>query len=70
MKAVTQRPSVGQGTAKTRVHLKPGLECEIEEGAWLTIKIAAAATLIQFDVERCQPFIRRSPSDLAAQIGW
>lgn len=34
IKAVTLRPSLGQGTAKTRVHLKPGLECEIEEGTW------------------------------------
>jgi uncharacterized OsmC-like protein len=33
-KAVALRPSAGQGTAKTRVRLKPGLECEIEEGAW------------------------------------
>ena len=33
-KALSLRPSLGQGTAKTRVRLKPGLECEIEEGAW------------------------------------
>ena len=33
-KAVTLRPSLGQGTAKTVVSLKPGLECEIVEGAW------------------------------------
>ena len=33
-KAVTLRPSLGQGTAKTVVRLKPGLECEIVEGAW------------------------------------
>ena len=33
-KAVALRPSLGQGTARTRVHLKPGLECEIEEGNW------------------------------------
>jgi uncharacterized OsmC-like protein len=32
--AVSLRPSLGQGTAKTRVRLKPGLECEIEEGTW------------------------------------
>lgn len=31
---VAQRPSAGQGTAITRVTLKPGLECEIEEGPW------------------------------------
>ena len=32
--ALSLRPSLGQGTAKTRVRLKPGLECEIEEGSW------------------------------------
>jgi len=34
VKAVSLRPSLAQGTARTHVHLKPGLECEIEEGAW------------------------------------
>lgn len=34
VKAVSMRPAIGQGTATTRVHLKPGLECEIEEGTW------------------------------------
>lgn len=39
-KAVRLRPSVGQGTARTHVRLKPGLECEIEEGAWkLTVGV-------------------------------
>jgi len=33
-RAVALRPSLGQGTAKTLVRLKPGLECEIVEGAW------------------------------------
>ena len=33
-KAVTLRPSVGQGTARTIVRLKPGLECEVVEGPW------------------------------------
>ena len=33
-KALALRPSLGQGTAKTRVRLKPGLECEVTEGAW------------------------------------
>jgi len=33
-KEVALRPSAGQGTATTRVTLKPGLECDIEEGAW------------------------------------
>ena len=28
------RPSLGQGTAKRRVRLKPRLECEIDEGTW------------------------------------
>ena len=31
---VALRPSAGQGTATTRVTLKPGLECEIEDGTW------------------------------------
>jgi len=34
VKEVALRPSAGQGTATTRVTLKPGLECVIEEGAW------------------------------------
>jgi uncharacterized OsmC-like protein len=34
VKAVTLRPSLAQGTARTRVRLKPGLECELEEGPW------------------------------------
>ena len=33
-KAVALRPGMGQGTAKTVVRLKPGLECELEEGPW------------------------------------
>lgn len=38
VKAVTLRPSVGQGTAVTRVKWKDGLSCEAEEGQWkLTI---------------------------------
>jgi uncharacterized OsmC-like protein len=42
VKAVSIRPSIGQGTATTRVHLKPGLECEIEEGTWkLTAGVGA-----------------------------
>jgi uncharacterized OsmC-like protein len=31
---IAQQPSAGQGTAITRVTLKPGLECDIEEGTW------------------------------------
>ena len=42
VKAVSLRPALGKGTAKTRVHLKPGLECEIEEGTWkLTVGMSA-----------------------------
>ena len=33
-RAVALRPSVGQGTAKTLVRLKPGLACEVVEGNW------------------------------------
>ena len=41
VKAVTLRPSVGQGTAVTRVRLGADLRCEIEEGSW---KLAAGMT--------------------------
>lgn len=34
VKAVSLRPSVGQGTAVTKARLRPGLSCEIEEGPW------------------------------------
>ena len=34
VKAVTLRPSVGQGTAVTRAILRDGLSCEIAEGPW------------------------------------
>jgi uncharacterized OsmC-like protein len=38
VKAVALRPGVGQNTARTKVRLKPGLECEVTEGPWaLTI---------------------------------
>lgn len=38
VKAVSLRPSVGQGTAVTKVKWKDGLTCEAEEGQWkLTI---------------------------------
>jgi len=33
-KALSLRPSLGQGTAVTRLRLKDGLTCEIEEGSW------------------------------------
>jgi len=39
-KAVSLRPSLGLHTAKTTVRLKPGLECEVEEGPWkLTVGV-------------------------------
>jgi uncharacterized OsmC-like protein len=34
VKAVGLRPGVGRGTAVTRARLRPGLECEVEEGPW------------------------------------
>lgn len=34
VKVIAARPSVGQGTAVTRVTLQPGLACEIEDGPW------------------------------------
>ncbi len=33
-KAVKLRPSVGQGTAVTKVRFRDGLTCEIEDGEW------------------------------------
>lgn len=33
-RAVSLRPALALGSATTHVRLKPGLECEIEEGAW------------------------------------
>jgi len=33
-RAVALRPSVGQGTAVTRVRLREGLICDVEEGPW------------------------------------
>jgi len=33
-KAVALRPSLGLHTGRTRARLKPGLECELEDGAW------------------------------------
>lgn len=34
VKAVSLRPSVGQGTAVTKVRLNAGLACDVEEGNW------------------------------------
>jgi uncharacterized OsmC-like protein len=39
VRAVTLRPAVGRNTARTRVRLKPGLECEVTEGQW-TLTVA------------------------------
>jgi len=33
-KAVSLRPSVGQGTATTKVTVRDGLTCDIEDGEW------------------------------------
>jgi uncharacterized OsmC-like protein len=33
-KAVALRPSIGRHTGTSKVRLKPGLACEIEEGPW------------------------------------
>jgi len=37
VKAVTLRPSIGQGTAVTKVRLRDGLACDIQEGPWTLI---------------------------------
>lgn len=34
VKAVTLRPGVGQGTARTAARLRPGLECEVTDGPY------------------------------------
>jgi len=34
VKVLSARPSVGQGTAVTRVTLHPGLACDVEDGPW------------------------------------
>jgi hypothetical protein len=36
-KAVTLRPAVGQGTAVTKVRLRDGLACDIQEGPWTLV---------------------------------
>jgi uncharacterized OsmC-like protein len=33
-KAASLRPSIGQHTGRTKVRLKPGLSCEVSDGAW------------------------------------
>jgi uncharacterized OsmC-like protein len=34
VKAITLRPSAGQGTAVTKVRLRDGLACDVEDGGW------------------------------------
>ena len=42
-KLVAARPAAGQKTARTAVRLKPGLECEIEDGPWkITVGMSPA----------------------------
>src|SRR5712692_7767785 len=33
-KAMALRPSIGQGTAVTKVRLRDGLTCDVEDGNW------------------------------------
>lgn len=33
-KAIALRPSVGKSTGRTRVHLRDGMTCEVENGPW------------------------------------
>jgi uncharacterized OsmC-like protein len=34
VRAITHRPSVGQGTAITKIRWRDGLTCDVEEGPW------------------------------------
>jgi uncharacterized OsmC-like protein len=34
VRAVSHRPSIGQGTAKTKVRWRHGLTCDVEDGPW------------------------------------
>lgn len=36
-KAVTLKPSVGQGTAVTKIRLREGLACDIQDGPWMLV---------------------------------
>ena len=41
-KALAMRPSVGRGTATTKVRLRDGLTCDVEDGQWkLTVDMSA-----------------------------
>lgn len=43
-KAIRLRPSIGRHTGRTKVTLKPGLACEIQDGPWtLTVGIGTAS---------------------------
>jgi uncharacterized OsmC-like protein len=43
-RAVALRPSVGLKTGRTKVRLKAGLECEVEDGPWkLTVGVGPAS---------------------------
>lgn len=43
-KALSLKPSIGQGTAVTRVRVTDGLACEVEEGPWkLTVDMSPKA---------------------------
>lgn len=43
-RAVALRPKRAQHTGRTRVRLKPGLECEVTDGDWtLTVGVGAAS---------------------------
>lgn len=44
VRAVKLRPAIGQHTGRTRVRLKPGLECEVSDGQWtLTVATGPAS---------------------------
>jgi uncharacterized OsmC-like protein len=41
-KAMAVRPAIGRGTATTKVRLRDGLTCEVEDGRWkLTVDMSA-----------------------------
>src|SRR5688500_15157896 len=44
VKAVELRPAIARHTGRTKVRLKPGLECEVTDGAWrLTVATGPAS---------------------------
>ena len=45
-KAMTLRPSLGQSTARTKVTLRDGLTCDVEDGNWkLTVDARSSITI-------------------------